>query len=51
MGFEMMKSLLNNVWSTDDFRTVEGELLEIFDFDLYFPTVLGDIMEMGRPEE
>jgi hypothetical protein len=51
MNFETMKSLLNNVWTTEDFRMVEGEFLETFDFDIYFPTVLGDIMAMGNTSE
>lgn len=46
-----MKSLLNNVWATEDFGMVEGEFLETFDFDMYFPTVLGDIMAMGHTSE
>jgi hypothetical protein len=51
MNYETMKSLLNNLWAIEDFRTVEGEFLETFDFDLYFPTVLGDILAMGHTSE
>jgi hypothetical protein len=46
-----MKSLLNNVWATEEFGMVEGEFLETFDFNMYFPTVLGDIMAMGHTSE